>query len=166
MLVLTPENTAFQVDQVVDVIPKEMYCVLDLSNIDDSDYYFHKILHVVSFSSMGAELKIGDNRVVVPLNWQILLGEEDSGMMEVSTIENLLNIKDPKAFVYNPVKSMYPRFEPVQVVNLFTLTTRWQMPILQKKNLLVVPLRSGSNPPCAMFADENDKIGDFMLGDF
>ena len=56
MLVLTPENTAFQVDQVVDVIPKEMYCVLDLSNIDDSDYYFHKILHVVSFSSMGAEV--------------------------------------------------------------------------------------------------------------
>lgn len=166
MLVLTPENTTFEVDQVVDVVPNEMYCVLDLTDIDNSDYYFHNILHIVSFSSMGAELDIGGNKIIVPLNWQILLGDEDSGYMEISTIENLLNIKNPFAYVYNPIKSMYAKYEPVKVLSVFTLPTRWQIPMLPKKNMLVVPLKRGHNPPCVMFADENDKIQDFMLGDF
>ncbi len=85
-------------------------------------------------------------------------------MMEMCTIENILNMKDPRAFVYNPIRSMYPRYEPVKVLRVFTLTTKWQIPMLPKKNLLAVPLCNGTNPPCVYFADENEKIQDLFLG--
>ena len=163
MLVLTPENKPFDVDQVVDTVPDEMYCTLDLSDLDDSDYYFHNILHIYSFVSISAELDIGGYRIKVPINWQILLGDEETGYMEVCSIENLLNMKNPCAYVYNPIRSMYARYEPVKVVNLYTLATRWQVPALHKRNLLVVPLSNDTNPKCVMFADETDKIPEFIV---
>lgn len=164
MNVLTPENNAFDIDLVTEHIPDEMFCVLDLSEHGESDFYFKHILHTVSFNSISADLQIGDKVIQVPLGWQLLLGDEDTGMVEMCTIENLLNMKDPRAYVYNPIRSMYPRFEKVKVLRVFTLTTKWQIPYLQKKNLLCVPLSTGVNPQCVYFADENEKIPDLYLG--
>ncbi|WEM33342.1 hypothetical protein EJP02_281 [Escherichia phage EJP2] len=164
MKVLTPENKTFDIDMVTDCIPEEMFCVLDLSEYGDSDFYFKHILHTVSFNSISVDLQIGDRVVQIPLGWQILLGDEETGMIEMCTIENLLNMKDPLAYVYNPIRSMYAKFEPIKVLQVYTLTQKWQIPYLQKKNLLCVPLQSGSNPPCAFFADENEKIQDLYLG--
>ncbi len=164
MNVLTPENYAFEMDMVMDTIPDEMFCVLDLSSIEDADYYYRHIHNIISFNSISADLQIGNNVLQVPLGWQILLGDEDTGMLEMCTIENILNMKDPHAFVYNPFHSMYPRYQPVKVLRVFTLVTKWHIPMLPKKNLLAVPLHKGKNPLCAYFADENEKIQDLHLG--
>ncbi|AFA44393.1 hypothetical protein [Klebsiella phage phiKp_21] len=164
MNILTPENNAFDMDLVSDLIPEEMYCVLDLSPGGDSDFYFRHILNTITFNSNSADIQIGNKVLQVPLNWQIMLGDEDTGMVEMCTIENILNMKEPKAYVFNPIRSMYPRFEPVKVLRAFTLPTKWQIPIVPKKNLLCVPLQHGSNPPCVYFADENEKIQDLHLG--
>lgn len=164
MNVLTPENNAFDMDLVTEHIPDELYCVLDLSANGESDFYFRHILNTVSFNSISADLQIGDKVIQVPLGWQIMLGDEDSGMVEMCTIENILNMKEPKAFVYNPIRSMYPKFEEVKVLRVFALTTKWQIPMLPKKNLLCVPLSNDENPPCVYFADENEKIQDLYLG--
>lgn len=164
MNILTPENHAFDVDQITDTIPEEMYCVLDLGEHGNSDYYFRHIHNVVSFNSISVDLQIGNDVVQVPLGWQILLGDEDSGMLEMCTIENILNMKEPCAFVYNPIRSMYARYLPVKVLRIFTFPIKWQMPMLQRKNLLAVPLCNGENPLCAYFADENEKIQDLYLG--
>ncbi len=61
MNVLTPENYAFEMDLVTDTIPEEMYCVLDLSTVEDADYYFKHILNTVSFNSISADLQIGNH---------------------------------------------------------------------------------------------------------
>lgn len=164
MNVLTPENNAFDMDLVTDTVPEEMYCVLDLSDYGESDFYFKHILNTVSFNSISADLQIGDKVIQVPLGWQILLGDEDTGMVEMCTIENILNMIEPKAYVYNPIRSMYAKFEPVKVLRVFALTTKWQIPMVPKKNLLCVPLSAGTNPPCVYFADENEKIQDLYLG--
>ncbi|AUS02591.1 hypothetical protein NVP2275O_010 [Vibrio phage 2.275.O._10N.286.54.E11] len=150
---------------VHDTAPDEMYCTLDLSDMSNVDYYFHNILNTVAFSAMSAELEIGNHTMSVPINWQILLGDEESGMMEMSTIEDIMNIKEPHAFVLNPIKSMFPTFLPVKVKNIFTINARWQIPMLKKKHLLAVPIVNQENPLCAFFADESDKITDFFLGD-
>ena len=50
MNVLTPENTAFEIDLVTDIIPEEMFCVLDLSEHGDSDFYFKNILINYNFA--------------------------------------------------------------------------------------------------------------------
>ena len=60
MLVLTPENKPFDMNTVGDRVPNEMYCSLDLSNVKESDYFFHQILSTVNFSAMSAELQIGN----------------------------------------------------------------------------------------------------------
>lgn len=164
MNVLTPENYSFEMDQVIDTIPNESFCVLNLISMEDADFYFRHILNTVSFNSISVDLKIGQYVIQVPLQWQILLGDEDTGMLEMCTIENILNMKEPKAYVLNPLRSMYARFEDVQVLRVFTLPTKWQIPMLPRKNLLAVPLRNGENPMCAFFADENEKIQDFFLG--
>lgn len=165
MNILTPENSAFDMDMVTDTRPYEMFCVLDMSDSTNIDFYFQHILHTVSFNSISADLKIGDNIIQVPLQWQILLGDEDTGMVEMCSIENILNMKEPRAYVYNPIRSMYPKFESVKVLRVFTLTKKWQMPMLHKKNLLVMPVCAGDNPPCVYFADENEKIPDMYLGE-
>lgn len=164
MNVLTPENVSFEMDQVIDTIPNEMFCVLNLNCMEDADFYFRHILNTVSFNSISVDLKVGEHIIQVPLQWQILLGDEDTGMLEMCTIENILNMKEPKAYVLNPIRSMYARFEDVKVLRVFTLPTKWQIPMLPKKNLLAVPLYNGTNPRCVFFADENEKIQDFYLG--
>ena len=164
MNVLTPENVAFDMDLVADEQPNKMFCILDLSDMEYTDYYFKNIMNTVAFNSISAELQIGSNKIQVPLGWQILLGDEDTGMVEMCTIENLLNMKEPRAYVYNPIRSMYAKFEEVKVLHIFTLSVKWQIPYLQKKNLLAVPMRNGTNPPCVFFADENEKIPDLYLG--
>ena len=148
---------------VGDHIPNEMYCALDLSSIANSDYYFHDIMSTVNFSAMAAELQIGEFQTQVPMNWQILLGDEDTGMMEMATIEDLLSLKLPHAYVFNPISSMYPRFLPVKVNNIFTINIRWQMPMMNKQNLLAIPLSFTEKPLCAFFADETDRINDLIL---
>ena len=165
MLVLTPENVGFEMTTVIDTAPDEMYCVLDLSDVDNADYYFHNILNTVSFSAMTAELQIGNTKLSVPFSWQILVGDEESGMMEMCAIEDLMNVKEPHAFVYNPIKSMFPSYEPVKVNNIFTINARWQIPMLNKKHLLAVPLSTKENPKCVFLAEEVDKFPDFFIGE-
>lgn len=164
MNILTPENYSFDVDQVTDTVPDEMFCVLDLSSVQDADYYFKYILNTVAFNSISVDLQIGTDIIQVPLLWQILLGDEETGMMEMCTVENLLNTKNPHAFVYNPISSLYPKYEPVKVLRVYILTVKWQIPMVPKKNLLAVPLRTGHKPPCVFLADENEKIPDLFLG--
>lgn len=164
MNILTPENYAFDMDQVTDTIPDEMFCVLDLSDLEYTDFYFKHINNTVSFNSISAELQIGKEKIQVPLSWQIMLGDEDTGMVEMCTIENLLNMKEPKAYVYNPLRSLYAKFEDIKVLHVYVLPKKWQIPYLLKKNLLAIPLCTGSNPPCVFFADENEKIQDLYLG--
>ena len=43
-------------------------------------------------------------------------------MLETATIEDLMSIKEPHAFVYNPLSSRYPKFEKV-TVTVRTLTS-------------------------------------------
>lgn len=163
MLVLTPENVPFDMASISEYAPDEMYCTLDLSDLEDTDYFFHYILNMVDFTAMSAELQIGDMVTTVPINWQVLLGDEETGMMEMSTVEDLFSLKHPHAFVYNPVNSLYPRFLPIKVRAIYTINVKWQVPMLNKSNLLAVPLERKEKPLCAFFADENDKFPDFQL---
>lgn len=165
MLVLTPENLPFDMASIVEDAPDELYCALNLSDISDSDYFFYNILNTVTFTAMTAELQIGDMIVQVPINWQILLGDEDTGMMEMSSIEDLLSLTEPHAFVYNPLTSLYPKFLPVSIKQIFTINIKWQMPMLSRSHLLAVPLQVKHKPLCAFFADENDKFPDFLIGE-
>lgn len=166
MLVLTPENKPFDMASIGEFTPNELYCSLNLSDLTDTDYFFKYILSTVTFTAMTAELLIGDMVTQVPINWQILLGDEDTGMMEMASIEDILAMREPpNAFVYNPVNSLYPRFLPVSVKSLYTVNVKWQVPMLSKSHLLAVPIQRKEKPLCAFFADENDKFPDFLLGE-
>lgn len=165
MLVLTPENVPFDMATITEYAPDEMYGSLNLSDLSDTDYFFHHILNTVTFTAMTAELQIGDMVTQVPINWQILLGDEETGMMEMSSVEDLLSLTEPHAFVYNPITSLYPRFLPVKIRAIYTINVKWQIPMLNKSHLLTVPLERKEKPLCAFFADENDKFPDFLIGE-
>ena len=166
MLVLTPENKVFDMNTVGDFIPDAMYCSLNLTTLKDADYYFHNILGTVNFSSIAAELQIGDYTTQVPINWQILIGDDETGMVETVRVDDLLSINDPYAFVYNPITSKYIKFLPVKVKNIFTINIRWQIPMIGKSNMLVLPIEYKESPNCIMIADEIDRFPEFIIGDF
>lgn len=164
MLLLTPENKTFDTSLIGAAVPDEMYSSLDLSNMNNVDYFFNHILQVTTFTAFSVKLQIGEYEIVVPLNWQILLGDEESGMMEVCSIENILNMQNPCAFVYNPISSMYAKFLPVKITAVYQIYTKWTVPCLDRRNMLTVPLTEGDKPLCAYFADDNDKFQDFTFG--
>ena len=166
MLILTPENKVFDMNTVGDYAPEEMFCSLNLSSLKDADYFFHNIMSTVNFSAIAAEIQIGDFTTQLPINWQILLGDDDSGMIETASIDDLMSLKDPHAFVYNPISSKYVSFVPIKVKNIFTINVRWQIPLLAKSNMLAVPIEYGNKPACIFVADDIDRFPDFVLGDF
>lgn len=164
MKILTPENVPYDMNTIGGYAPDQFYCSLDLSSLEESDYYFHDLMSVISFSSVLVELDIGGNIIEVPLNSQILIGDEDTGMMEMSSIEDLMTIKEPLAYSLNPIKSLYPRYIPVKINRCYQSTpTKWQMPSLNRKNLLAVPIENKKNPLCIFLADENERITGFYL---
>lgn len=164
MNILTPENYTFDMNQVIDYVPQEMYSILDVSTISNVDFYFKNILFTITYTCLSAEIQIGKHCIEVPLKWQILLGDEDTGMVEMCTIEDILNMKHPHAFVFNPISSMYPKYEPVTLLRVYTYPIKWQIPMVSQKALLTVPIEYGHKPDCVFFADENAKIPELHLG--
>ena len=139
MRVLTPEGEAYDVNQIVDGINRQKYCVLDLSDQSDIDYRFQPCLLFNEYEYPAVELKIGDYSLEVPMNWRILTGDMVHGDLEIVDIDELTNF-EYQAFVFNPFKSFKPKFLPVQITNSYTSMTSWFVPKLQKKHVLGVPL--------------------------
>lgn len=163
MNILTPENVPFNVNMVGDVAPEEMYCTLDLMDMSNTDYFFHDLMYMVTFLATSVELEIGNYTVEVPLNTQLLMGDEETGMMEMIAVDDILTVKEPHLYCINPLKSKYPFYLPVKIKKVFTKGIKWHMPLIPKKNLLAIPIENKNEPLCIFMADENDRIPDFVM---
>lgn len=139
MRILTPENQPFSVDQIVEGINRQKYCVLDLSDPEDIDYRYQPCLLFNEYEYPAVELRIGPYTLEVPMNWRILTGDSEYGDLEIVDIDELTNF-EYQAFVFNPFKSFQPKFMPVSIQNSYTSMTKWFVPKLQKKHVLGVPL--------------------------
>ena len=152
MRILTLDNTSYTMDQVPEEIDEVRFCVLDNSDPKEPDYFYIPLIFLESFNSPALVLKIGENVIRMPVDWQILIGEPDFGDLEVVPLTSI-NDRGFNVFTFNPLQSFKPEFHPVEIIDIYQ-EVKWYFPKLKSGQLLAVPLTEGENPMCAFFIKE------------
>ena len=152
MYILTLDNTAFEINEIPDEVGDLRFSILDNSDSKNPDFFFIPLIFLESFNSPALVLRIGDNIIKMPADWQILIGEEDCGDLEVIPLTSI-NDRGFSAYTFNPLTGYRPEFVAIEIVNVYQ-DVKWYFPKLRPGQLLAVPLRSGHEPPCAYFVND------------
>jgi hypothetical protein len=149
MRIHTLENTAYNLDTLPEEIDDMRFAILDNSDPNNPDYFYIPLIFLESFTSPALVLKIGNKQIKMPLDWQVLIGEEDLGDLESLPLTSL-NDRDFKVYQYNSLKSYAPTFLPIEIVDVYNEVS-WYAPKLKNGQFLAVPLSDGENPECVYF---------------
>jgi hypothetical protein len=152
MRILTLDNTAFEMDEIPDEIGDLRFCVFDNSDPKEPDYYYIPLIFLESFNSPALVLKIGENTIKMPVDWQLLIGEPDLGDLEVVPLTSI-NDRGFSVFTFNPLSIFRPEFMPVEIVDIYQ-DVKWYFPKLKPGQMLAVPLDNSDHPQCAYFVKE------------
>lgn len=128
------------------------FAVLDNSNPQSPDYYYIPLIFLESFTAPALVLRIGENIVKMPIDWQILIGEPDLGDLEVITLTSI-NDRGFKAFQYNPLSSFAPTFPDIEIMDVYQEVT-WFSPKMKNGHMLCVPITDTEKPQCVYFVKE------------
>ena len=161
MYILTEKNTAVDVDTITDTETDLRFCVVDIEQID---YYFLPLVFLESFNACAAVLKIGNYKIQIPCDWNIIIADKEAGALESVCITNCME-KDFTAFVMNPLNGFRVDFLHIEVETLWT-DVRWFLPKIKNNHILVVPLSDKEKSPCIYLMKENTKLPDNLdIGD-
>lgn len=160
MRILTVENMPYELDYVPEVIDDIRYCVLDYSDKNDVDYFFVPLVFLEIFNAPAAILNIGGHTIKMPLDWSLVICEPDCGDPEIIPIMQL-NDRGFKAFTFNPRTGFLPRFEEVDITNIYQ-EVKWHFPKLKHGHILAVPLSDEEGSYCAYFVKETTKVPDVL----
>lgn len=139
-------------NEIPDEVDDLRFAILDNSDPKDPDYFFIPLIFLESFNSPALVLKIGNSVIKMPADWQVLIGEEDIGDLEVIPLTSI-NDRGFSVYTYNPLSSYRPEFLNIEIVDIYQ-DVKWYFPKLRPGQLLAVPLRPGDNPPCAYFVKD------------
>lgn len=176
MQILTEHNLPFPMNVIPDDDSDVRYGVLDYSDQKNVDYYFLPLVFLESFDSPAAELEIGEYRILMPLDWNVVVGDRHLGELEILPITSL-NDRDFDMLIYNPLSAFRPEFSTIRIINVYP-EKRWYFPRLKFGHLLVTPLTmapthtttatpSGkkftrTHLPCGLFVKETTKLPEVL----
>jgi len=149
MRILTLDNTSYSMDAIPDEIDEVRFCVLDNSDPKDPDYFYIPLIFLESFNSPALVLKIGENTIRMPVDWQLLIGEPDFGDLEVVPLTSI-NDRGFNVFTFNPLTSFKPEFHPVEIVDIYQ-DVKWYFPKLKPGQMLAVPLEMNKEGPMCVY---------------
>lgn len=159
MYILTNENKTYNLDRVPNEIDDIRYGVLDCSDASRIDYYFLPLIFLESFYSPVIVLKLGEYKTQMPLDWSILVCDENYSDLEIMPLTSL-NDRGFRTLVYNPLKPLIPDIVEVEIENVYA-EVKWFFPKLKSGNVLVVPLEEKKERPmCSLFVKDNAKISE------
>jgi len=152
MRILTLENQYYNLETLPEEIDDLRFSILDNSNPQNVDYHFIPLIFLESFNSPALVLTIGDKKIKMPLDWQVLIGEKEHGDLETLPLSSL-NDRGFSAFEYNPLSAFSPTFIPIEIVDIYHDVT-WYAPRLRNGQFLCVPIDDGPKPRCVYFVKE------------
>ena len=152
MKILTLDNEAYELDHLPEEIDDMRFSILDNSNPQDPDYHYIPLIFLESFNSPALVLRIGDHKIRMPVDWQLLIGEPDFGDLEVIPL-SALNDRGFKAFQFNPLTSFRPSFLDVEILDVYQ-DVAWYAPKLKNGQMLCVPLSDEKEPECVYFVKD------------
>tara|TARA_B100001057_G_scaffold349296_1_gene350738 strand:+ start:11713 stop:12222 length:510 start_codon:yes stop_codon:yes gene_type:complete len=161
MQLLTLDDQTFLMDRVPDKVDEDMrFAVLDNSDTANPDFFFVPLIYLESFSSPSAVLEIGGNKIQMPLDWHILLGDPDCGDLEIVPLTSL-NDRSFHAFCFNPISDSMPRYQEVRITNIYN-EVEWFFPRVKSNQLITIPTTSNKSPQCAYFIKEINRNTDMV----
>jgi hypothetical protein len=160
MKVLTTDNSTFEMNNIPDEVEDVRYCVLDYSDQQNVDYMFIPLLFLESFNEPAVDLRIGNHRVQMPMSWSIIIGDKNSGDLEIICLKQI-NDRPFEAFTMNPISGYMPHFQDVEIMNVFP-DVKWYFPKLKYGHILAAPLEDKEQPLCAFFVKDTNKIPDSL----
>ena len=154
MRILTLSNTAFDLNELPEEVDEDTrFSVLDNSNPLEPDFYFMPLIFLESFNSPAILLNIGGYEIQMPLDWCMVVGDQDTGLDPEVLPLTSINERGFDAFVFNPIKGFKCEFMPIEIVNIYQ-DVKWYFPKMKNGQLLTVPLHDGVNPPCVYFVKD------------
>jgi hypothetical protein len=163
MKILTVEDVPYELDTVPEQIDDLRYCALDASDKDWVDFYFLPLIFLESFYAPAICLQIGEWKLQMPMDWSVLLCDEDMGGVETIPLASLNN-RGFKALTMNPMSNKIPDSYDITITNIYQ-DVKWFFPKLKHGHLLAVPLENKKTPKCVFFVKELNKVQDFDIGD-
>lgn len=146
-------NAAYELNEIPDEVGDLRFAVLDNSDSKNPDYFYIPLIFLESFNAPALVLKIGRSIIRMPVDWQILIGENDLGDLEVVPLTSI-NDRGFSAFCFNPLTSFKPEFHQIEIVDIYQ-DVKWYFPKLKPGQMLAVPLEAGvERPLCAYFVKD------------
>lgn len=152
MKILTLDNHSYELDSLPQEIDDMRFSVFDNSNPQDPDYHWIPLIFLESFSAPALILQVGRNKIKMPVDWKVLIGEPDLGDLEILPLTSI-NDRGFKVFQFNPLTSFRPSFLDIEIVDVYNEVT-WYAPKLKNGQMLSVPLDDHPNPECVFFVKD------------
>lgn len=161
MQILTLENTAYLLNKIPDQVSEDMrFSVLDNSDASNPDFFFVPLIYLESFSSPSAVLEIDNQKIQMPLDWHILLGDPECGDLEILPLTSL-NDRSFHAFCFNPITDSMPSYKEIKIVNIYN-EVEWYFPRTRSNQLITVPLSNNYQPNCVYFIKDINRNNDLI----
>ena len=132
------DNRSYNLDSLPEEIDDLRFAILDNSNPKEPDYFYIPLIFLESFASPSLVLKIGKHVIKMPLDWHVLIGEEELGDLEAMQLTSI-NDRDFKVFEFNSLSSTRAEFLPIEVVDIYN-EVQWYSPKLKNGQYLAVQL--------------------------
>lgn len=152
MRILTLDNQAYNLETLPDEVDDMQFAILDNSDPSNPDYFYIPLIFLESFSAPALILRIGEDVIKMPMDWQILIGEPDLGDLEVLPLTSI-NDRGFRVFQFNPLESFRPSFPDIEIIDVYHEVT-WYAPKLKNGQMLCVPLNNNPAPDCVYFVKE------------
>jgi hypothetical protein len=160
MRILTEENKSLSMNDVPDEVDDLRYCVLDYTDHANIDYIFIPLIFLETFNKPCVDLRVGKYRIQLPSDWSIVIGDKNSGEVEILNLKQL-NDRPFDAFVLNPLSGYIPEFLDIEIMNIFP-DMKWYFPKLKYGHLLAVPLDIKDKSNCIFVVKDTNKIPDIL----
>lgn len=154
MRILTLENQCFLLNNLPDEIDEDVrFSVLDNSNPHEPDFFFIPLIFLESFSAPAMVMEINGNEIMMPIDWNIAVGDSSTGNdLEVLSLTSI-NDRGFEAFLFNPLSSFKCEFGDIKITNFYN-DVKWYFPKMKNGQLLSVPITTGKDPLCAYFVKD------------
>ena len=163
MQILTLDNAPYDLDQLPDEVDDMRFAILDNSDPANPDYHYIPLIFLESFNAPALVLQIGKQKIKMPIDWQVLIGEPEIGDLEMLPL-TAINDRGFKVFQFNPLSSFRPSFPTIEIVDVYQ-EVAWYAPKLKNGQMLAVPISEGPKPDCVYFVKDisrNCEIVDYQ----
>jgi hypothetical protein len=163
MKILTVDNSPFDLNTVPNEIGDIRYCVLDAADKDCIDFYFLPLIFLESFHAPSICLQIGKYNIQMPMDWSVLICDEEYTAFEVIPLASLNN-RGFRVLCMNPLSNKTISNEEITISNIFQ-DVKWYFPKLKNGHMLAIPLEDNPNPKCAFFVKDVNKVSEIEMYD-